>query len=198
MKCPICASNSPGNARFCGKCGSVLGTSTTGGAAIGIGELPQVRFTSAVTLGYKRYFQFSGRSTRSEYWWFTLFTIVASLTLGIINSITGIGGPGLLSALFLLAIIPSLAVGARRLHDIEKSGWWQVGIISLAIFGWGLAIAATIVAIIIISNFNGNRGLALIAGLAGLSTMIGSMAWWIRWFARKGVVGPNKYGPAPK
>lgn len=65
----------------------------------------------------KKYADFSGRATRSEYWWFVLCEV---LILGIASLISD-----WLPGLFALALVlPALAVGARRLHDIGRSGWW--------------------------------------------------------------------------
>ena len=88
-----------------------------------------VSFQNAAGLGFQHYFDFKGRSTRSEYWWWLLFVVLAGIALTIVDM--GIGtfnyesGDGLLSGLFKLAtLIPGLALGARRLHDIDKSAWW--------------------------------------------------------------------------
>ena len=88
-----------------------------------------VSFQNAVGLSFQHYFDFKGRSTRSEYWWWLLFVVLAGIALTIVDM--GIGtfnyesGDGLLSGLFKLAtLIPGLALGARRLHDINKSAWW--------------------------------------------------------------------------
>lgn len=71
----------------------------------------------------KNYVTFSGRATRSEYWYFTLFSTIAIFILAIIDEL--LGTKGVLNGLYLLAVIlPSLAVAVRRLHDINKSGWW--------------------------------------------------------------------------
>jgi uncharacterized membrane protein YhaH (DUF805 family) len=77
----------------------------------------------------KKYAVFSGRSRRMEYWYFVLFNIIVSIVLGTIDTLLGtLGsgmGVGLLSGIYGLAIlIPSLAVTVRRLHDIDRSGWW--------------------------------------------------------------------------
>ena len=80
-------------------------------------------------LAMKRYAEFSGRSRRSEYWYFLLFVILISIALGIVDGIlaAAIGFGGLLSILFGLGIIiPSLAVSVRRLHDTGRSGWWYL------------------------------------------------------------------------
>ena len=77
----------------------------------------------------KKYAEFSGRSRRMEYWYFVLFNIIVSIVLGVIDGLLGTSGSyagaGLLSGIYGLAvIIPTLAVTVRRLHDIDRSGWW--------------------------------------------------------------------------
>src|SRR5687768_2445333 len=81
------------------------------------------------TLPLKKYAEFEGRSRRKEYWMYVLLLIVVGVVIGAIEGIFGlrgmIGPYGPLSALFLLAtLVPSLAVGVRRLHDTNRSGWW--------------------------------------------------------------------------
>jgi uncharacterized membrane protein YhaH (DUF805 family) len=70
------------------------------------------------------YFNFSGRARRKEFWFFTMFYFIISLFTGIVDEILGSEWVSSLVSLGLL--IPSLAVGARRLHDIDRSGWWQL------------------------------------------------------------------------
>ncbi len=83
-----------------------------------------VSFASAIALGFKRYFDFSGRSSRSEFWWWCLFTVFI----------------GLIPFASLITLIPSLAVNVRRLHDINRSGWWL-----LLLFGLGFLIIPLVV-----------------------------------------------------
>lgn len=72
----------------------------------------------------KKYAEFKGRARRKEFWMFFLFNLIISIALGAIGYMLGMEFIG---SLYSLAIfIPSLAVGARRLHDIGKSGWWQL------------------------------------------------------------------------
>jgi uncharacterized membrane protein YhaH (DUF805 family) len=76
----------------------------------------------------KQYAVFSGRARRKEYWMFTLFNIIVSFILvigeGIIGDITG-ADLSIISWLYGLAIVlPSIGVSIRRLHDIDRSGWW--------------------------------------------------------------------------
>ncbi|MBE7523737.1 MAG: DUF805 domain-containing protein [Burkholderiales bacterium] len=79
-------------------------------------------------MALRKYAQFSGRSRRSEYWYFVLFVVLIEIVLMGIERMLGFGsdgGYGMLSSLFALAMfIPHLAVGARRLHDTGRSGWW--------------------------------------------------------------------------
>ena len=92
-------------------------------------------FQGAIISAYQNYANFSGRASRSAYWWWTLFQILASTAIGIIfghgfmmidpeTMAMGYHG-GTMSSLWTLAnLLPSLALGVRRLHDIGKSGWW--------------------------------------------------------------------------
>jgi uncharacterized membrane protein YhaH (DUF805 family) len=77
----------------------------------------------------KKYAVFGGRSRRKEYWYFVLFTITVGVVLAGIDVLLGTfsfaQNIGLLSAIYSLAVlIPSLAVTVRRLHDIDRTGWW--------------------------------------------------------------------------
>ena len=87
-----------------------------------------VSFPNAIKFGFQRYFDFSGRSTRAEYWWWLLFIAIAGTILRIVDMIAGTmiaGTIGIISSLFsLVTIIPNLALLFRRLHDINRSAWW--------------------------------------------------------------------------
>jgi uncharacterized membrane protein YhaH (DUF805 family) len=94
----------------------------------------------------KKYATFSGRAQRAEYWYFLLFSSLIVIALSVIDSITGSynedTGWGLLSGLYSVAVLlPSIAVGARRLHDTSRTAWWLliglipvIGTIVLIIF----------------------------------------------------------------
>ena len=84
----------------------------------------------------KKYAVFSGRARRREYWMFVLFNIIIALVLSIIEGIADAGsesGRSVLATLYGLAVLlPSLAVGVRRLHDTGRSGWWMlIGLIPI-------------------------------------------------------------------
>ena len=132
-------------------------------------------FTSAIKSGFSNYAYFSGRASRSEYWYWTLFTVIVGFALGFIEGALGlymidpvlldpempeygeIGGLGLLSPIANLALfIPSLAMIWRRVHDVDKSGaWW---------FIWLTCVGAIVLLV---------------------------------WAATKGTAGPNRFGPDP-
>jgi uncharacterized membrane protein YhaH (DUF805 family) len=79
---------------------------------------------------FNKYADFNGRATRSEYWWFMLFLFLVSAGLNMVNR------AGVVAGLFSLAtLIPSFAAGARRLHDTNRSGWWQL-LFLVPIIGW--------------------------------------------------------------
>lgn len=78
----------------------------------------------------KQYANFNGRARREQYWMFILFYVIFYVGLAIIDWILGLGFLTLIYSLALL--IPSLSVGARRLHDTNRTGWWQlIGLIPL-------------------------------------------------------------------
>jgi uncharacterized membrane protein YhaH (DUF805 family) len=77
-----------------------------------------MNFLNAIKTCFEKYFDFSARASRSEYWWFVLLWIIV-YGLDFIN-------PTLSIVLTVPLIIPMLAVQTRRLHDINKSGWWQL------------------------------------------------------------------------
>ncbi|MEM7661155.1 MAG: DUF805 domain-containing protein [Pseudomonadota bacterium] len=97
-----------------------------------------IGFVDASVLFWKRAFDFQGRSSRAEYWWaylmlIAIYIIVLTVT-AILSNIPVLGAIfGIAILLFYLAaIIPSIAVGVRRLHDTDKSGWLMLlGLIPL-------------------------------------------------------------------
>jgi uncharacterized membrane protein YhaH (DUF805 family) len=71
----------------------------------------------------KKYAVFSGRARRKEYWMFVLFSLIIAIVLGIIDR--AVFNQQILGTIYALAVlIPSIAVGIRRMHDTGHSGWW--------------------------------------------------------------------------
>ncbi|MFL6088927.1 MAG: DUF805 domain-containing protein [Aeromicrobium sp.] len=84
-------------------------------------------FAEAIKAVLGNYAKFDGRARRSEYWYFVLFYVAVVIVLEILGGILGRAVGGVLLALFLLGvIIPMIAVGVRRMHDTDHSGWWLI------------------------------------------------------------------------
>ncbi|MYB15504.1 MAG: DUF805 domain-containing protein [Chloroflexi bacterium] len=142
---------------------------------------------------FQKYFDFSGRASRSEFWWFFLCATIAQWVVGIFL-------PGIL---FLLLVSPFLAVSARRLHDTGRSAWWLlsylvsgVAIIVLAVAGFVLAFAGED----IFSEFDFEDAefvtlavILLFGLLAGLAASLLPLVLC----ALPGTVGPNRFGDDP-
>lgn len=97
-----------------------------------------VSFGQSLPLFFKNYFQFNGRSSRGAYWWASLALVLISIVAAIIDMILfsdlveamdGNGPVGLI--LGLATLIPGIAVGVRRLHDVGRSGWWTLLIFTI-------------------------------------------------------------------
>lgn len=162
-------------------------------------------------LPLKRYAEFSGRSRRKEYWMFFLgvfllylaLIIAAVVFLGgaLFSAFAGAGGGdsgaagagamgamlggGIVGILILLTVlllfIPSIAVGIRRLHDIDRTGWWLM-------LGYGPSILGTI--------FENTQSTSL-ALIFNSVSMIGFIVILV-FSVMPGTRGPNRFGPDPK
>ena len=81
-----------------------------------------------------KYADFGSRAWRSEYWWFMLFRMLIVIGIGIVTGILGLPAAvanGLSSLFSLAMLLPGVAVTARRLHDVNRSGWWQLIVITI-------------------------------------------------------------------
>ena len=87
----------------------------------------------------KKYVEFNGRASRTEFWMFALFNFIASVVLRVIDGVLGLKtahGVGLLATIYGLAVLlPYLGVAARRLHDSGRSAWWLL-LLLVPIVGW--------------------------------------------------------------
>jgi uncharacterized membrane protein YhaH (DUF805 family) len=76
----------------------------------------------AIKSCFGKYVTFRGRASRSEYWYFVLFYLIASIVANILDA--AIGVPAFSAIVAVVFFLPSLAVSVRRLHDTGRSGWW--------------------------------------------------------------------------
>jgi uncharacterized membrane protein YhaH (DUF805 family) len=159
-------------------------------------------FVVAIQSGFRNYAKFRGRATRSEYWWFFLFTVLAQSVASSIDENFG-------NIVGLAVFLPGLAVHVRRMHDTGRSGWW-VG----ALYG---SIAAVIVAVVVLiidaaidfndfsdgtfanDDFFGENvsgGSIAFVGLAGLVTLA-LLVVNIVFLCQRSNESENRFGPPP-
>lgn len=137
-------------------------------------------------LPLRKYADFTGRSRRREYWSFVLLMIAVFVALYFAEGLVELRmyGQGPLTFLFQLAILlPMLAVGARRLHDTGRSGWWQL-------ICYAPALLSTLL------PFLGLADLSLV--IIVLSVAVIGLLVLIVFLVLEGTKGPNRYGPDPK
>ena len=166
-----------------------------------------ITFTDAVTKAFRQYAVFSGRATRAEFWWWILFLTVAGIILGILDAVIDRATAtdyGILTGLFSLAtILPGLAVTCRRLHDIGKTGWWQLAWHIFPLLAWlATAIAFVVATVLTISADQTDRGALsfipfFVALLAATATSLAVIGWAIIWMIRPSQPWANRYGPDP-
>jgi uncharacterized membrane protein YhaH (DUF805 family) len=112
MKCPNCGKEIPNDSNYCEYCGRHVKSI--------------MNFGKAISTCLSKYATFSGRASRSEYWWFWLFCIILYYG-GIFLDMLLLGRPLVFTLLtswpFLL---PQISAGVRRCHDSGHSGWWVI------------------------------------------------------------------------
>ena len=183
-----------------------------------------VSFPQAVMLALRKYSDFSGRASRAEYWWWVLALWIGNSMVSALDAtILSVSEQGTFSpfgSIFFLAVfLPSLAVTARRLHDLGRTGWWQVAWEALFTLGWLPLLIGAIVGLIggigaliggipdLISTwdfgeFFGNLlasliGPVLVGFVITALLYLGTFIWWIVWMTKRGTAGPNRFGPDP-
>jgi uncharacterized membrane protein YhaH (DUF805 family) len=151
----------------------------------------------------KKFNEFKGRSSRKEFWRFVLAAVIGGIALAILSAIPFLGRLfGIVLNLYELAIIAlSVAVGIRRLHDVNKSGRlmlpYIIGFVPLIII---TAIMGFTVRSNPLSLYLYSGGFMLLYGLLGLFGIVAAVGGIILivFWSREGDPGKNKYGPAPK
>ena len=108
-----------------------------------------MNFQDAIRSGIRNYVTFSGRASRSEFWYWALFALLVSIASSIIDhKIFPFASTGPIEGLTSLVLfLPGLAVSIRRLHDIDRSGWWWL-------------IAFTVIGIVLLIVWACTRGTA--------------------------------------
>lgn len=108
-----------------------------------------MQFQDAIRSGFRNYVTFAGRASRSEYWYWALFALLVEIVASIIDhSMFPFASTGPIEGITsLLLFLPGLAVGIRRLHDIDRTGWWWL-------------IAFTVIGIILLIVWACTRGTA--------------------------------------
>jgi len=168
-------------------------------------------FVEAVRTCFSKYFTFSGRAARPEYWWFVLFVVGISIVLSFVDALIFGVDPetdepsSVLTGLFQLAIfIPGLAVGWRRLHDSGRPGWYLLlpMLASLAfVISMFFGVFAFGVAETELANPDNLIAPAALLGGAGflvfLVVQLVLLVLMIWWMTRPSDPGPNEYGPQP-
>ena len=140
-----------------------------------------MEFREAVKVCLTRnYCRFKGRASRSEFWWFCLFSTILSILVAVLGALA----PALASIVSavqgLWLLLPTVGVSTRRLHDRDLSGWWQA--LPLLLVLPGIAGAALDATWLLACS-------AAAAGLASLALLV--------LYALKGTCGPNRFGPDP-
>lgn len=162
-----------------------------------------MNFIQAVQSALGSYATFSGRSRRSEYWWFYLFTVIVSIVSAGIDALlnmvfdNGFGVVGLVAGLALL--LPTWAVTVRRLHDTGRTGWWVllplVPTLALVVMGF-------VAVFVLVLNFGGSDAsltwLVTVPILVLVLLTIASLIVLLVFLCQDSEAGPNKYGLSPK
>ena len=173
------------------------------------GKFGKMSFSEAIKTCLSKYFVFSGRAVRSEYWWFAFFVVVVSVVFAVIDaSLFGMDpetgeSRQVLTPIFQLAVvIPMLAAGWRRLHDTGRPGWYLLLPAALSIATMFMLFSGVAVFSVLEQGADDPevlRGPAALLGVTGLMVvgvlqLILSvlMIWWL---SRPSQEGTNEYGP---
>jgi uncharacterized membrane protein YhaH (DUF805 family) len=197
MQCPKCATEAPLYSSKCPSCGQDFqGIATAASysqdssdAQLGPDGLyihsPSRGFGEAVSVCFKKYFTFSGRASRSEYWWFILFGFLVGIAASIVDVILfGLSAfnSGIVNSLTnLVFIIPTHAVAWRRLHDTNRSGWWIGGLWIAIVVLLGILFAA------------GEGGASRVIALASLVFLVWGVTIFV-FTVKKGHPTANRFG----
>ena len=146
-------------------------------------------FGEAIKTCFQKYATFSGRARRSEYWYFVLFNVLFMLGFALIARV--FPEAKFLTYLYLVyslaIVIPSLAVGVRRLHDIGKRGWNMFILLIVALLNSSITVLGK-------SSLKIGSGVLLILAIIALALTV----LFVVWLCKDSQPGENKWGPNPK
>lgn len=173
-------------------------------------------FGQAIKKCFKKYCVFKGRARRSEYWYWTLFVLLLSVGIEVLQGLLslpalfGKGSVGTLTTfvnvfsgvISAATLLPSLGVTVRRLHDTNHSGWWllalyvlEIAFLVLILGGMDSSIITGDVPDLDFSSMNTTQiALLCLVGVFGFVLMIVLFIW----YCIDSKPGTNKYGPNPK
>lgn len=166
---------------------------------------PILGFGEAIKICFQKFFDFTGRARRSEYWWFALFQVLVSIPCAFMDGLleAAVGVSFLNTVASIVLFFPSLTVSFRRLHDIGRSGWW----IGVATILGCIGIIALIASISLGTGLDWTDDKAVVSALFGAKSLL----VWLPLIASiiLGIIifvfslldserGENKYGPNPK
>lgn len=114
---------------------SILDISSSSEQKVKSHAAPSHGFIDAISICLSKYATFSGRASRSEYWYWAIFSNLLQLSISFLEGFFAGRQTAFGWIVVIILFLPSIAVGARRLHDIDRSGWWQFLII-IPVVGW--------------------------------------------------------------
>jgi uncharacterized membrane protein YhaH (DUF805 family) len=131
MFCKYCGKEIPSSSKFCRYCGNKISSSSKTDEIEEMhpqgGKQEKTNIISNYFNVIKKYVDFKGRASRKEYWLFILANFIVALGLGVLEGFIGIAPESedsILASIYqLFIILPTLAVGVRRMHDANESGW---------------------------------------------------------------------------
>jgi uncharacterized membrane protein YhaH (DUF805 family) len=155
---------------------------------------PSRTFGEAISICFSKFVSFKGRASRSEYWFFVLFTALLGIVASIFDAVLFPGQIDIspLNSIVTLAVfLPTLSASVRRLHDTDRSGWWIGGMyIVLGIFGVAIGM-------LIAQDVNGGGGdpedFIAFFGIFGIVFLIYAIVILV-FTIQKGTLGPNRFG----
>ena len=157
-----------------------------------------MNFQTAIRSGFQNYANFRGRASRSEYWWWTLFSLIVQIVTSGQNSIGDV--------ISLVILLPSVAVTIRRLHDTNRRGWWcalPIGSLGLAFIAFIAFAVSTAFSLVDPSEWDPQNlfdGMSFIAILIIVLSLISAVTTGVANFVftlLKGDTIENRFGPPP-